>query len=213
MWGNVIAAGAGAAFTLIFSLIEQMKQKQEEARQKAIQLTEEYDHTRESLQELTREYTSLKQTLDSGGLSYDEEIEAKKELLAIQEKLVEMFGSEANGLDLVNGKLEDQTDQIEKLSVAQAKKYLQDTFKSGQDAEKVLNEEDINRPDLLKQYHRILIKSVILCSKFDMRRHFRLINLACYNRRNHRRTVFITYVVLYNKYRSYTALLTSDNRA
>ncbi len=141
MWGNVIAAGAGAAFTLIFSLIEQMKQKQEEARKKDIQLTEEYDQTRESLQELTREYTSLKQTLDSGGLSYDEEIEAKKELLAIQEKLVEMFGSEANGLDLVNGKLEDQTDQIEKLSVAQAKKYLQDTFKSGQDAEKVLNEE------------------------------------------------------------------------
>ena len=41
MWGNVIAAGAGAAFTLIFSLIEQMKQKQEEARQKAIQLTPE----------------------------------------------------------------------------------------------------------------------------------------------------------------------------
>ena len=142
MWGNVIAAGAGAAFTLIFSMIEQMKQKQEEARQKAVQLTEEYDENSKSLQELTREYSSLKQTLDSGGLSYDEEIKAKKELLAVQEKLVEMFGSEASGLDLVNGKLEDQTNQIEKLSVAQAKKYLQDTFNSGQDAEKTLNREE-----------------------------------------------------------------------
>lgn len=141
MWGNVIAAGIGAAFTLVFSIIEQMKQKQEEARQKAAQLTKEYEENSKSLLELTEEYIKFRQALDSGGLSYAEEINAKKELLSVQEKLIEMFGEEASEIDLVNGKLGDQIDQIEKLSVVQAKKYLQDTFNSGQDAEKILNEE------------------------------------------------------------------------
>lgn len=115
---------AAGVFNIALSAITELKKKQQEAQHEAVQLAQAYEKNNKTLRSLSEEYKELKQTLNSVGLSFNEETQAKNQLLSIQEQLVEMYGEEANGLDLVNGKLEEQADKIKALSVEQSKQYL-----------------------------------------------------------------------------------------
>ena len=115
---------AAGVFNIALSAIAELKKKQQEAQHEAVQLAQAYEKNNKSLRSLSEEYKELKQTLNSMGLSFDEETQAKSQMLSIQEQLVEMYGEEANGLDLVNGKLEEQTDKMKALSVEQSKQYM-----------------------------------------------------------------------------------------
>ena len=63
---------------------------------------------------------------------------------------------------------------------------------------------------LFEKYNRIARKPVLFSIYINVRGQFAFVSLACDCRGYHCRTEFVPYVILYYKYRSYTALFRSD---
>ena len=141
-WGTAIAAGVGIVANLIVTGLSQLQQKQEEARRQAAQLAEEYKAESQTLQDLSDDYMELKTKIDTISLSHDEESSVKKQLLSVQEKMVELYGKEAGNLDLVNGNIDVQIEKIKQLAVAKAKLKEQEIFAEAEKARKELAKED-----------------------------------------------------------------------
>jgi hypothetical protein len=141
-WGTAIAAGVGIVANLIVTGLSQLQEKQEEARRQAAQLAEEYKEESQTLQDLSDDYMALKTKIDTTSLSHDEESSTKKQLLQVQEKLVEMYGAEAGNLDLVNGNIDVQIEKIKELAVAKAKLKEQELYDEKQKAIKELAKEN-----------------------------------------------------------------------
>lgn len=139
-WGTAIAAGVGIVANLIVTGLSQLQQKQEEARRQAAQLAEEYKEESQTLQDLSDDYMELKTKIDTASLSHDEESSVKKQLLQVQEKLVDMYGAEAGNLDLVNGNIDVQIDKIKELAVAKAKLKEQEIYAEAEKARRELGE-------------------------------------------------------------------------
>lgn len=78
--------------------------------------TEAYVKEAESIASLVAEYEHIIESVDSTE-------SAKGDLLRIQENLIKQFGDEAEGLDLVNGKYEDNIKWIKKLSEEERKEF------------------------------------------------------------------------------------------
>ena len=76
-----------------------------------------------SLKDNTDKIKELREALDSGNLSYEDATAKRSELIDIQSSLIKSYGDEANGIDLVNGSLEEQLgllDDIEKKNIQEA---------------------------------------------------------------------------------------------
>lgn len=116
-------------------------EKQEEARKKAVVLAEEYKNTSQNIKELTAEYINLKNSLDISVLSVTEQAEAKNQLYNIEKQLVEIFGDEAAGLDLVNGKIDEQIASIQELNKTQAIQHTAENYNTYVKAQKDLEKE------------------------------------------------------------------------
>lgn len=93
---------------------EEAKQKAEELRQKTIENAEAAKEETSKIADLISQYEKFK---DVTSLTADD----KENLKSIQDQLIETFGKEAEGIDLVNGKYEEQIQQINKLSAKKLK--------------------------------------------------------------------------------------------
>lgn len=98
----------------------------EEMTKNAKEAGAELDNTVSSIDSYKSKISELKESLDSGTLSESEAYDARKNLISIQDELVEKFGSEVNGLDLVNGSLETQIGLLDELSKTKARVWLND---------------------------------------------------------------------------------------
>ena len=98
----------------------------EEMTKNAKEAGAEFDNTASSIDSYKSKISELKESLDSGTLSESEAYDARKNLISIQDELVEKFGSEVNGLDLVNGSLETQIGLLDELSKTKARVWLND---------------------------------------------------------------------------------------
>ena len=113
-------AGIGAAF-LVWKAYNNYIQEQVQAAQEAGNAWQESNH---SIEEYKNRVVELRDQLASGSLTESEAYQAKSELLSIQEMLTEAYGSQAEGIDLVNGSLREQIGLMEHLSQSDANKYL-----------------------------------------------------------------------------------------
>lgn len=77
-----------------------------------------------SIENYKNKISELKDALDKGNLSYEEQKQTKKELISIQDELVEKYGAEAGGIDLVNGSLRKQLSLLDDISKAKAHEFL-----------------------------------------------------------------------------------------
>lgn len=98
----------------------------EEMTKNAKEAGAEFDNTASSIDSYKSKISELKESLDSGTLSESEAYDARKNLISIQDELVEKFGSEVNGLDLVNGSLKTQIGLLDELSKTKARVWLND---------------------------------------------------------------------------------------
>ena len=74
----------------------------------AKQATDSIKQQQDSMSAQIESYKELKAQLDSGDLSEQETIETKQKILDIQKEITNQYGSAARGVDLINGKLEQQ---------------------------------------------------------------------------------------------------------
>lgn len=100
---------------------EQAQKRQEQYEDEiatAKQMVKQYSESTQSLKEYAERYEKLNKKIS---LSNDD----KNELIEIQNKLIDTYGEEAKGIDLVNGKYEENIQLIEQLTQKEREKARQ----------------------------------------------------------------------------------------
>lgn len=133
--------GIGTAISVVSTAYSIYQQQQEELIRNTQKAASTFDESNNSIQEQINKYKELKSQLSSGELTSSEEYEVKKQILDIQNQLVSSYGSQANGIDLVNGSLEKELALMNELSVANANTYLNENEKGITKATKEMNAE------------------------------------------------------------------------
>lgn len=107
--------------------------------------TEAWDKSLSDVQSKIQQYQELKAKLDSGDLSQSETIEVKQQIVDLQNQIVASYGDQAQGIDLVNGKLDEELQKLQNISQQQltddANKSLNKNEKAYKDAEKEMTKE------------------------------------------------------------------------
>lgn len=124
----LVTAGVTAAVSA-YSAYQQSVQENVSSAKEAGQ---KFSENTSSLQDNIAKVQELRSQLASGTLSESEAYQAKSDLLSIQNQLSDSYGSQAQGIDLVNGKLDEQIAKMQSLAQEEAKKYLNEE-KSGID--------------------------------------------------------------------------------
>lgn len=88
----------------------------------AKEATDTIKQQQDSMSAQIESYKELKAQLDSGDLSEQETIETKQKILDIQKEIANQYGSAAKGVDLVNGKLEQQVGILNSITEKEAGK-------------------------------------------------------------------------------------------
>lgn len=123
--GNMIASLAiSAVVNLAIKSVMNLIERQEKLREAAIEAGTALDKEVSSINDYKAQISSLRESLDEGNLSEQEAYEARKQLISIQDELVEKFGTEAAGIDLVNGKYEEQLGLLNGIINQKAIDYL-----------------------------------------------------------------------------------------
>lgn len=127
--GKAILTSLGwmAVFTVIGAVIGQVEEYQ--------QLQEEIrNSSSENLSTLEQQLDTIKSIRDeiaSGDLSQEEVAEKEKELLEIEQELVDTYGERAKGIDLVNGSLDEQAKILNNISKEQSRMFISADKNSG----------------------------------------------------------------------------------
>lgn len=133
----LVAAGVSAAVMAISSYSNSMKEAMSSAREAGNSWSEENT----SLEDNISRIQELREALASGTLTEQEAADAKSELLSIQESLTDSYGDQVEGIDLVNGSLEQQINLLEKISQKNADNFLNENKKSIDKATKEMEKE------------------------------------------------------------------------
>ena len=106
--------------------------------------TAELQERNQSLDDNISKVQELRDSLDSGNLTEQEAYNTKSQLLDIQSQLSDSYGEQADGIDLVNGKLDEQIEKMQQLKVENAKSWLNDSDneKNYEKAKKKMTKDD-----------------------------------------------------------------------
>lgn len=88
-----------------------------------------WSDSNESLQGQIDRVEELGKKLEEGNLTEEESYAVKSELYSIQQSLNDSYGKQAEGIDLVNGKLSEQIELIGQLSAVEANEFLNENKK------------------------------------------------------------------------------------
>lgn len=135
----VMAVGTLAltfAITEIISYVDWLSkadERQQQALSDGADSAKKYSDEAKSIQDLVSQYQQL---TASGKTDSD----TKTQLLSIQSQLLTSYGSEAKGLDLVNGKYDDQIKKLQALSKQKADDWVRENQTSIDNAKTALSE-------------------------------------------------------------------------
>lgn len=137
----VVSLAVSAAINLIVKGIMSAVQHQEDLRQAALEAGSALDKQSAAINDYKTQISSLKESLDKGNLSEQEAYDTRKQLISIQDELVDKYGSEAAGIDLVNGKLDEQIAKLDGIADRKAKTFLASNSESISTAQKKMTED------------------------------------------------------------------------
>ncbi|MCC2211109.1 NlpC/P60 family protein [Hominilimicola fabiformis] len=134
----------GIGIDLLIKGIDKAIHYSEDLRKASTELTNQYKEEQESLDDSRQSYEELAQKMQNANLTTDEVKSNKEELAKIQQDLIDKFGLEAEGIDLVNGKYDEQIKKLDKLERQKAKDYVAENDGNiAADRKKVENEKRI----------------------------------------------------------------------
>lgn len=128
---------AAAAITIITGLLDEYTERQQKALQEQRELESELadealtngdtlDSDNASLDEQINKYKELKKSLTEEQHTLSEQITLKGQIYDIQKDIVDKYGEQASGIDLVNGKLDEEIEKLTEIEKKNAQKYLDD---------------------------------------------------------------------------------------
>ena len=128
--------GAGVAFLWVKNRIDAHR---ESVFADAKATAENIKTQQEATSQQIESYKQLKAQLDSGDLSEQETINVKQQILDIQKSITEQYGIAAQGVDLINGKLEEQVGLLNSISQKEAQDQYFKDYEGFQVAEQEYN--------------------------------------------------------------------------
>ena len=138
--GNMLTTFAiTAAINLAVQAITYLVERQENLRQAALEAGSALDEQSSAINDYKTQISSLIESLDEGNLSETEAYDARKQLISIQDELVEKFGAEAAGIDLVNGKYEEQLGLLDSIANQKANEYIAQNYEAIEKAQKTMS--------------------------------------------------------------------------
>ena len=132
-----IPLAIGSAIGIIIALKKAYDAYRESVFSDAKATTENIKAQQEATAQQIESYKQLKSQLDSGDLSEEETIAVKQQILDVQKLINEQYGTAAQGVDLINGKLEEQVDLLNSIS----QKEAQDQYYKNLEGYQVAKEE------------------------------------------------------------------------
>ena len=134
---------AGEALSLVVTEINNLVHAAENAREKSTELTKAWQEDNSSIDDSITKYKELHSKLSDTSLSTEEVEQAKESLISVQKDLIDKYGEEVKGIDLVNGKYSKQLGLLDQLSKKKAGGYVGKNYSNIQKDKKYLNE-DVN---------------------------------------------------------------------
>lgn len=114
--GNALmSAGIAAAVSVIITAITKLASSYSDLVKRASESTAQYKSSQSTLSGYADEIKELRTTLGDYRSTTEECSDANQRLYEIQADLISTYGSQASGIDLVNGKLDEQIDKINEL--------------------------------------------------------------------------------------------------
>lgn len=121
---SAILGGLEIALGVFMTVKSAIDKSRQEAKDRVSEAISNNEANAKSLEETISKYEELKKKLDSGNLAESQSYQVKSQLLSMQQSLTNQYGSYADSIDLVNGKLETQIENMEKLSQKDANSFL-----------------------------------------------------------------------------------------
>ena len=125
---------------LLVNAIDEYIHAAEIAREKSSELTDSWVEENSSIDDSISKYKELREKLQDTSLTASEVKDVKEELLVVQQDLIDKYGQEALGIDLVNGKYDEQIAKLKELSKQKAQDYVAENYSNIQEDEKYVNE-------------------------------------------------------------------------
>ena len=134
-WLLAIAAiiGLVAAFNKLSTAAVDASEKSKEAAEAAMEITKEHEAEQEQIDQLIKKYQEL------AGQEYID-ADTRIEIRDIQKEINSLVNGEVNGLDLVNGKLDDQLLKLKQLQLEEAKTRQSDYIAARSEAKNSYND-------------------------------------------------------------------------
>lgn len=167
------------------------------ARDKSAELTNNWTEENSSIDESINRYKELSAKLNDASLSASEVKSVKEDLIEVQKSLTDKYGQEALGIDLVNGKYDEQIKKLKQLSKQKAQDYVAENYSNIQEDQKYVTEKvnlsaglgfngTMARPDdysdvgfdlekYLKKYDKLKAKVVETAGQYGLNGEFKLI--------------------------------------
>ena len=122
---NPVTLGIGAVTAAIAGIAIAVKKHQDDLYKQATATTNSWKSSQSGIDEYKDKYTELNEKLNDANLSESERIGIKRQLLDLQNEIVDKYGDQVSGIDLVNGRLETQLGLISQISEKEARRNLQ----------------------------------------------------------------------------------------
>lgn len=135
---NIISV-IGIVAEMITSTGEKIKKEREESRQKAAEAADASKSERAEVENLAESYVLASSKLSAENATYSESIDAKRQLLDLQNQLIEKYGDEAKSIDLINGSVEENIKLLREKAVSESQAYVADNESKYQEAKKELS--------------------------------------------------------------------------
>ena len=120
----------GIGIDLLINGIDKAIHYSEDLRKASTELTNQYKEEQETLDDSRQSYEELAKKMQNANLTTDEVKSNKEELAKIQTDLIDKFGLEAEGIDLVNGKYDEQIKKLDQIERQKAKDYITENDKN-----------------------------------------------------------------------------------
>ena len=140
-----ITFAVSAAINALVKHFIELAQAEEKARDAAIDSGKELSQQTSDLDGYKSKISDLKESLDSGTLSEQEAYQARKDLLDVQDELIDKYGAEVEGVDLLNGSLETQIALLDELSNKKTSTWLNENAEAIKKAQQEMSEDKYQR--------------------------------------------------------------------
>lgn len=130
-----------AILALISTIVGSIKKQQQELIDGEKEAASTWQEAKTGIDEYAQKYQELHTQLQNTNLSEQDQINIKQQIYDLQKQITDEYGHAADGVNLVNGNLDEQLEKLREIKAEEAKKNLLDNEKEYKNARKAMEQE------------------------------------------------------------------------